>query len=231
MTDLAAVESDAVAGRLVSKDGVDRPQHRLGRTERDFQRHHAPFLPGVADASFEILAHGQESSRIGALKAVDRLFGVADGKDRAQAVAGPLADEKFLGERRHDLPLLGVGVLRLVDQNVVEAAVELEQHPWRDAGVAQQIKGGRNQVVIVEDALGALAGCIRVHQCTAEPDQRAARLDKRRRRLRLVEFFDPFGLGAQYRPGIATRAAGRVPGDQDFADLALGGQKQGEIRR
>src|SRR5882757_102513 len=125
MTDLAAVESDAVAGRLVSKDGVDRPQHRLGRAERDFQRHYAPFLAGVADASFEIFAHVQKGPGIGALKAVDRLFGVADGKDRAQAVAGPLAGIELLGERSHDLPLLGVSVLRLVDQNVIEAAIEL----------------------------------------------------------------------------------------------------------
>src|SRR5438309_9218866 len=113
MTDLAAVESDAVAGRLVSKDGVDRPQHRLGRAERDFERYHAPFLPGVADASFEIFTHGQKGSRIRALKAVDRLFGVADRKDRAQAGANALTGEKLLGEGRHDEPLLGIGVLRL----------------------------------------------------------------------------------------------------------------------
>src|SRR4051812_38553981 len=108
MTDLAAVESDAVARRLLPKDGVDRPQHRFGRAERNFQRHHAPFLAGVADASFEILTHGQKGTRIRTLKAVDRLFGVADGKGRAQAVGGALACEKLLGECRHDLPLLGV---------------------------------------------------------------------------------------------------------------------------
>src|ERR1700747_1752696 len=97
MTDLAAVESDAVARRLVTKDCVDRPQHRLGRAKRDLQRDHAPLLPGVANSSLEIFTHRQIGSRIRALKAVDRLFGVADGKDRAPAVAGV----EFLGERRH----------------------------------------------------------------------------------------------------------------------------------
>ena len=231
MTDLAAVESDAVAGRLVSKDSVDRPQHRLGRAERDFQRHHAPFLPGVADAPFEIFTHRQECSRIRALKAVDRLLGVAHGKDRAQAVANALTGEKLLGEGRHDLPLLGVGVLCLVDQNVVEAAVQLEEHPWRDAGPAQQIEGGRDQVVIVEHPLGALGGCIRIHQRTAQTDQRAARLDKHGRRSPLAEFFDPFSLSAKHRRSVAAGAAGGLPSDQDFAGLALVGQKCRDIRR
>src|SRR5215831_12867305 len=138
VTDLAAVEGYAVAGCLMPKDGVNGPQHRLGRAKRDLERHHAPFLPGRADAAFEMLSHPQKGSRVGALKAVDRLFGVADRKDRAHAVAGPFSGVKLFGERRHNFPLLRVGVLRFVDQNVVETAIELEQHPGRDAWLAQQ---------------------------------------------------------------------------------------------
>ena len=47
--------------------------------------------------------------------------------------ARPLAGEELLGQRLDDRPLLGVGVLRLVDQDVVDAAVELVEHPGRDA--------------------------------------------------------------------------------------------------
>jgi len=60
-------------------------------------------------------AHRQKGVRIGPLKTVNRLFRVADGKDRAQSIAGAFARKELLGERGHDLPLLGVGVLRLID--------------------------------------------------------------------------------------------------------------------
>ena len=89
-----------------------------------------------------MLAHRQKGARVGALKAVDRLLRVADREDRAEAVAGALAGEELLGQRGDDRPLLGVGVLRLVDQDVVEAAIELEQHPGRHPGPAQQIQRG-----------------------------------------------------------------------------------------
>ena len=70
--------------------------------------------------------HPQEGVRVGALKAVDRLLCVTDGKNCAGAVARAVAGEKLFGERGYDLPLLGVGVLRFVDQYVVEPAVELK---------------------------------------------------------------------------------------------------------
>ena len=80
-----------------------------------------------------MLAHAREGSGIGALEAKDRLLGIANREDRADLGPRTLAGEELLRERGDDLPLLGIGVLRLVDENVVEAAVELEQHPWRHA--------------------------------------------------------------------------------------------------
>ena len=49
------------------------------------------------------------------------------------------AGEEFLREGGDHLPLLGAGVLRLVDQDVIEAAIELVQHPGRHALAAQQV--------------------------------------------------------------------------------------------
>ena len=84
-------------------------------------------------------AHAQERGGIGALEAEDRLLDVADGEDGAHVLARALAGEELLGERRHHPPLLGIGVLRLVDQDVVDAAVELVQHPGRDPRPLEQI--------------------------------------------------------------------------------------------
>ncbi len=87
---------------------------------------------------------------------------------------GALAGEELLGERGDDLPLLGVGVLRLVDQDVVEPAIELEQHPGRDAGPPQQVERLQHEIVVIEQPLQPLAPVIGVQQRVAEPDQRAA---------------------------------------------------------
>ena len=89
--------------------------------------------------SAESGAHGLERRRIGALEAVDRLLGVADGEHGAHLLARAETGEEFLGQGGDDLPLLRVGVLGLIDQDVVEAAIELEKHPWRLVGLAQQI--------------------------------------------------------------------------------------------
>ena len=74
------------------------------------------------------------SRGIGALEAEDRLLLVADREDACAAAAlAPSPAKNSSVERRDDLPLLGAGVLRLVDQDVVEAAVELVEHPGRHA--------------------------------------------------------------------------------------------------
>ena len=84
-------------------------------------------------------AHAREGVRVGALEAVDRLLGVADREDRARAFARAFADEELLGQGLDHLPLLRVGVLGLVDQDMVEAAVQLEQHPGGRAVALEQV--------------------------------------------------------------------------------------------
>ena len=73
-----------------------------------------------------------EGRRVSALKAEDRLLFIADGEDGPRGVeeiTGSLPGEEFFRELLHDLPLLGAGVLRLVDQDVIEATVQFVQDP------------------------------------------------------------------------------------------------------
>src|SRR5205807_10464829 len=100
------------------------------------------------DARAEMLAHLEEGERLGALEAEDRLLGIADGEDRAVGLARSLPGEELLGESGDDAPLLGIGVLRLVDEDVVETAIELEEDPRRDARPAQQRLAREDEVVI-----------------------------------------------------------------------------------
>ena len=84
----------------------------------------------------------RQRSRSGAraLEGVDRLLLVADREHGAvrRARRAPGADEELAGQGAQDVPLVGRGVLRLVEQHVVDAAVELEQHPGRVGALGQQ---------------------------------------------------------------------------------------------
>ncbi len=97
---------------------------------------------GILDARGKIAVHARQRARIGALKTINRLLLIADDEQRARHVFSAKTCEKFLRQRVDDLPLLGAGILRLVDENMIDAAVELEQHPWRDARLLQQVAGG-----------------------------------------------------------------------------------------
>ena len=153
-----------IASTARSTGSVERNEISSGRICQSWS--------ALATRSWKCCRIAQEGLRVGALKAVDRLLGVADREDRAGAVARALAGEEFLGERRDDLPLFGVGVLRLVDQDVVETAVELEEHPGRDSRASQQVERRQHQIVVIERALEPLAGVIGAQQRVAEPGQR-----------------------------------------------------------
>ncbi len=122
-----------------------------------------------------MVAHGDERCRIGALKAEDRLLGIADGEDRADRVARTPAGEKLLGQGRHDLPLVRVGILRLVDQDMIDAAIELEQHPGGDARLRQQVARREDQVVVIEETAPALEIVIDLQHGPGQPDQGTGR--------------------------------------------------------
>ena len=175
------------------------------------------------DARLEMLPHRDKGARIGALEAVDRLLGVADRENRAVALArhAAFAGEKLLGERRDDRPLVGVRVLRLVDQDVVEPAIELEQHPGRDAGAAQQLQRLQHEVVVIQRPVQPLAAVVGMQYGSAEPDQRAGRLGQRGGRAQFHKAADAVGLGIERGTSIAAALLGRRPvGDQALADLA-----------
>ena len=202
MADLRAIERNPVLRRGLAEDRIDGAQHRLGRAKRSVERQDLPILAGIGDAFLKVLPHRQKFLRVGPLKAVDRLLGVADGKDRPDPLARALAGKELLGQRRHDLPLFGVGVLGLVDQDVVETAVELEQHPRRHSRASQEVARGQHQIVEIERPLEPLAGVIGVQQRFAEPGERTARLAQHDRGPRLSK---PLQLARPPRRGSPWR--------------------------
>ena len=114
---------------MIGEHAIDGFEDRRDGAERQIERDALPRLPNISGEAGEALAHFGKHARHRALEAVDRLLLVADGKERAHAFALPQPGEELARQRLYDLPLLAARVLRLVDEDVVDAAVELEQHP------------------------------------------------------------------------------------------------------
>ena len=80
-----------------------------------------------------------------------RVFTVSSGT-AANALALAKSGKELFGQLLHHLPLVGAGVLRLVEQDVVDALVELELHPGSGIRPRQKGDGAGDQVVEIEEA-------------------------------------------------------------------------------
>ena len=87
---------------------------------------------------------------LGALKAVDGLLFVANGKEGAVFFTGALSGEKLLCQAGDHLPLVGAGILRFIDEDMVKAAVQFIEHPGGVIAALQQAGGVFDEVLIIE---------------------------------------------------------------------------------
>ena len=95
--------------------------------------------------------------RIGALEAEDRLLRITDGEDGARCPATGFAAAEFLAEAGNDVPLIGARILCLVDQDVVDPAIEPVEHELRHPALQQFARQG-DQVVIIIALAATLLG-------------------------------------------------------------------------
>src|SRR4029078_3899418 len=200
------------------EDRVDRPEYRRSRAKRGDQRQFRELLTGGADALSEILTYTLERRRGGALEAEDRLFGIADDEHRAAQRASAFAGEELLRQRRHHLPLLGIGVLRFVDEDVIDAAVELVEHPRRNIRALEKIARGEDEIVIVQQRAFFLQAAILAQDAVGKPVERGSRARHRDAPAQIVEREETSGFGSQclLRTGSGGCGAGA---DQVLSDL------------
>src|ERR1700732_1079091 len=127
---------DTAINILFPKNVVDRLQDPRSRAERIDEGDRIEFQAGGLEFRLQLASAHIEFMRGRALERKDRLLLVADGEDGAgNAVARALAGGEFGDDMGDDVPLPGARVLRLVDQDMVDAAVELVMHPAGRNGV------------------------------------------------------------------------------------------------
>ena len=139
---------------FIGKHGIDGVEHSFGRAEGNGERHFLKLGAGRCDARREIITHGAEEFGIGALKTEDRLFLVADCENGAHGLAaGTAACKKIFRQAFDDPPLLGTRVLSLVDENVIDGAIET----LPAALVTRLADGGRLVTGLIERGVTRLA--------------------------------------------------------------------------
>src|SRR5690606_14221792 len=99
----------------------------------------------------------RECRRLSSLERIDRLLFIAHGKYGAlHAIARPMPGEKFLRQLSHDRPLRWARVLRLIDQDVVDTAIELVLNPWPHVRAGKEVHGTLNEIVEVQKSARTL---------------------------------------------------------------------------
>src|SRR5271155_2672635 len=114
---------------LYREDLIDRRQNDRDRTKGMFEPDMFEARIALGETALELPAHRVKHVRRCALKGEDRLLFVADGEEGAPRCARAEAHGKLACEVLEDLPLRLARILRLVDEDVVDALVELIKHP------------------------------------------------------------------------------------------------------
>ena len=238
---------DAAIDRLVAKHEIHRLQDRRFRAERIGEGDRIEFQPGSLELRLQLAAALVEFTRGRTLKRKDRLLFVADCKHRAQyAIARAGTRSKFGNDVGDDVPLPRTCILRLVDQHVVDATVQLVMHPARRDAV-EHLKRLVDQIVIVEQAPLELLAAIVRSRCGRNMQQRLGAVAHRHRATFLDQGSEPVNFGFEQAANGRIvprkilghhRFAGRAVslGQEDaqiFVHLRGAGERQGstELRR
>ena len=142
---------DTITRRCIRKYRIHQGEHGFGGAEGNIQRHWAEFQPGCFHNAFVMALCVLESLYIGALEGIDGLFLIADGEDAALFIPRTKTGEKFRRKRVHDIPLVRVGILRLIQQDMVKPIIQLKQNPSA-ARIIEQFARARDQIIIIEQA-------------------------------------------------------------------------------
>ena len=136
-----------------AKNVIDKAKDFRCRTAGGLQLFVGEVLPRAADMRPKIVPVHIELHRVCTLKTEDGLLLVADGENGAgERIRLPRAftGEEILRQLFQDGPLFGAGILRFVDQDVVEPPIQPVEHPGRRVAPLQKALRLGDQIVIVQ---------------------------------------------------------------------------------
>ena len=165
-----------------------------------------------------------ELARHRALEGEDRLLLVADGKDRAlQRTAGPATGRELAGNPVDDIPLHRAGILRFIDQHMIDAEIELVENPGR-RHVAKQFQRLFDQIVIVEEPAPLFLAPVTLADCLGDRHQRLRAFARRHRAAALQQGADALLLGDQPVEQVRMTFLDRLGGKSGAALEILGAE-------
>ena len=135
---------------LKRKHLVDRRQHALRRSKRLRQPHMREFLAASREPPPEFAPHLAEHVGGRALERKDRLLLIANREKCARRRAAGAGREVARQPLQYS-PLRRARILRLVDEDMIDAGVELVEHPGRFGTFEQRQRLG-DEIVEIEDA-------------------------------------------------------------------------------
>ena len=139
---------------------VNRRKHACPGAEGIVELDMTPAEPGPVERPFELPAHIVEFVRSGTLEREDRLFLVTHREYRTleeRACAG--ASREFRYQPFDNFPLVGACVLGFIDQDMIDAVIELIMNPGHRLRI-EQVERLCDQVVIVKEAAPVLLGAV-----------------------------------------------------------------------
>ena len=165
------VGRDARRNGFVAEDGVDGGKDVCSRAERmlELAKHEAALSRLMR--ALKVAAHFGKLFRCGVLERIDRLFLVTDREYGSRRGPGAGAGGEFGNQVAHDLPLLGAGVLRLVDQKMVDAEVELVMNP-SGVDIAEKRERLVDQIVVIDETAAILLALITAQNLVHDGKQR-----------------------------------------------------------
>ena len=166
--DVARLQRQVVAGHHGRERGVHErlDLRHAAKARRQVHKRGAPLLDPAADLAID--------GDVGAAEAVDRLLGIADDEEAAglRLRLAPVGLARIVGgEEQEDLGLQRIGVLELVDEDALEAALEALAHA---PVVAHQVARDEQQIEKIERAV------LRLHLAIALQRARELLLQERR---------------------------------------------------
>ena len=127
-----AMRREADRGAIgIAEQRIDEIDHRRGAAPRIVQRHRRAIQMALQE-----VGGAAEQFGIGAPETVDALLGITD--DERGAHAFRITGAHLVEDRPQQLPLRRIGVLELVEHQVLDAPVELVAQPVGLIGIGQQ---------------------------------------------------------------------------------------------